>query len=283
MQRLFSNALKYYRRNGPKATLKRAVAYVSKDRKLIFSEIYKTNLWNDPESRSGYGSTLAATQGIRTHLPLLLAQLNLKNIIDAPCGDFNWMKLVPLSPGMHYAGIDIVPDLIADNTKKYATAQHRFLLADLTTDPLPQGDIVICRDCLFHLSYKEIFMFLKNFLASGTPFLLTTTIKNENDFQNTDIMAGQFRWIDLFAPPFSFPRDVAYRFDDFFRPANRKKCASGAGTRLKLFWMRRLTRSKFSSPHETKAGDANHRLFCFAFPLRRHSGKLSLRPPSVAR
>jgi hypothetical protein len=37
---------------------------------------------------------------------------------------------------MSYIGIDIVPDLIAENKRKYADPHHRFLLADITTDSL---------------------------------------------------------------------------------------------------------------------------------------------------
>ena len=68
-------------------------------------------------------------------------------------------------------GIDIVPDLISNNIKKYEDSQRRFILADLAVDPLPKGDIVLCRDCLFHFGYNDIFLFLENFISSGTPFL----------------------------------------------------------------------------------------------------------------
>jgi len=128
------------------------------------------------------------------------------------------MKLVKLDDDMRYTGIDIVPDLISANSAKYSSFQHRFLLADLTTDKFPIGDIVICRDCLFHLSEKDIFLFLTNFIASGTEFLLTTTHKNEDGFLNTDILTGEFRLVDLFSPPFSLPKEVFYRFDDFIPP-----------------------------------------------------------------
>ena len=70
----------------------------------------------------------------------------------------------------------------------------------------------MCRDCLIHLSNKDIFKFLRNFIASGTPFLLTSTYKNEANFSNEDILTGEVRSIDLFSPPFSLPSDVVYRF-----------------------------------------------------------------------
>ncbi|HEX9250467.1 MAG TPA: hypothetical protein VF856_13255, partial [Gemmatimonadaceae bacterium] len=40
-----------------------------------FERIYSTNLWSDPESRSGVGSTLDSTRVLRAELPIALRQL----------------------------------------------------------------------------------------------------------------------------------------------------------------------------------------------------------------
>jgi hypothetical protein len=215
---IFSKTIKFWRRNGLKLTFRRAISLLSKDRKYTFSEIYNKNLWDSSESASGAGSSELATREIRTHLPLIFSKWNLKNIIDAPCGDFNWMKLVKVDNDMHYTGIDIVPESIAANISKYSSFHTSFVLYDFTIDKIPTGDIVICRDCLFHLSNNDILLFLRNFIASGTEFLLTTTHKNEGSFLNTDILTGEFRLIDLFSSPFFLPQDVYYRFDDFLLP-----------------------------------------------------------------
>ncbi|MFL5523364.1 MAG: class I SAM-dependent methyltransferase, partial [Gemmatimonadaceae bacterium] len=37
-----------------------------------FERIYETNLWSDPESRSGVGSSLDATRVLRSELPRAL-------------------------------------------------------------------------------------------------------------------------------------------------------------------------------------------------------------------
>jgi hypothetical protein len=111
-----------------------------------------------------------------------------------------------------------VPDLIKENNMKYSNHQRRFILADIRTYPLPNSDILICRDLLLHLSYKDTFAFLRTFIKSEILFLLTSTDKNDAGYQNRDILTGEFRLIDLFSPPYSFPPDVAYRFDDFVPP-----------------------------------------------------------------
>src|SRR5262245_66529053 len=76
-----------------------------------FSAIYQNNSWRNSESVSGRGSTLARTSVLRETLPILLKELNCQCFLDAPCGDFNWMRQVGLD-GIQYVGIDIVADLI---------------------------------------------------------------------------------------------------------------------------------------------------------------------------
>jgi hypothetical protein len=72
--------------------------FLRRDAEVVFSEIYERNLWNDPESVSGRGSTLRRTTIIRRELPALLIDVGAKSLLDAPCGDFNWMRLTELGP-----------------------------------------------------------------------------------------------------------------------------------------------------------------------------------------
>jgi hypothetical protein len=183
-----------------------------------FSEIYEKGLWKGGESRSGAGSELAYTENLRFFLPILFEQFGIRTIVDAPCGDFHWMRLVPLLKEMSYVGLDIVPKAIAENRKRYEDDRRKFAVANITTDPLPTADLLICRDCLFHLTNKDIALLLQNFVASKSSYLLTSTHVNEGSFVNTDIDAGAFRLIDLFSEPFCFPRQVLYRIDDYVQP-----------------------------------------------------------------
>jgi hypothetical protein len=197
----------------------RAVKSLSKqDNSTIFAKIYEGNLWKSNESRSGAGSELANTANLIKLLPEVFERFKIQTIIDAPCGDFNWMKHVPMKSNLSYLGIDIVPDLIKSNQKNYGNEQYNFILADITKGPLPRADLLFCRDCLFHLPYKDIFLVLKNFVESDIPLLLTTTHINTNNFINTNIRVGSFRNIDLFAEPFCLPKDVHYRIEDFVMP-----------------------------------------------------------------
>jgi hypothetical protein len=190
----------------------------SRDYAARFSEIYEKGLWRRGKSRSGPGSELEYTESLRFFLPIVFERFGIRTIVDAPCGDFNWMRTVPLIKGMRYVGIDIVPQVIARNRKRYEDDRRTFAVANIITDPLPTADIVICRDCLFHLSNRDIVRVLQNFLASKSSYLLTNTHVNDGGFANTDISTGDFRRVDLFSAPFCLPKHVHYRIEDYVQP-----------------------------------------------------------------
>jgi len=86
----------------------------------IFTRFYKYNYWGSKESRSGFGSSFSSTENIRRNLPSLFKDYGIKKVLDAPCGDFNWMRhVVPIS-GIQYIGGDIVESLVCLNQRKYS-------------------------------------------------------------------------------------------------------------------------------------------------------------------
>lgn len=183
----------------------------------VFSEIYQTNAWLDPESVSGRGSTLARTNVIRSHLPMLLQELNADSLIDAACGDFNWMRYVDLG-SVKYVGVDIVPALIARNRQLYQTDQRTFAVQDITKDRLPNADVILCRDCLIHLSFKSTKAAISNFKKTSATYLLCTT--HTTVTENIDCPDGSWRNINLLLPPFNFQQPVK----SFVEDAELGKC-----------------------------------------------------------
>lgn len=168
----------------------------------IFTEIYKSNYWRGKESVSGSGSDSGQTLSIRLAIPTLVRKLQARSVLDAPCGDFNWMKDVDLS-GVDYVGADIVKEVVENNVSLYANERRSFTKLNILTDPLPDADLVICRDCLVHFSYEDAFKALQNICATNARFLLTTTFAGRS--ANIDIQTGRWRPINLQAPPFNFP------------------------------------------------------------------------------
>lgn len=168
-----------------------------------FERIYSTNLWSDPETRSGTGSSLDSTRVLREKLPAALRKLGTRVLLDAPCGDFTWMDRVDLS-GISYVGADIVPSIIAENERRFASESRRFVELDLTRDLLPDADVLLCRDCLVHLSYENIGRVFANIKRSKIRYILMTTFPGRGD--NKDVEDGDWRPLDFEAPPFDFPR-----------------------------------------------------------------------------
>jgi len=167
-----------------------------------FERIYETNLWADPETRSGVGSSLDSTRVVRDRLPAALRSLEARVLLDAPCGDFSWMQQVELGD-IKYIGGDIVPTIVAENQRRYASPLRRFVNLDLTSDQLPDADVLLCRDCLVHLSYANIAAVLANVARSRIGFILVTSFPGRGD--NKDVEDGDWRPLDFEAAPFSFP------------------------------------------------------------------------------
>lgn len=130
----------------------------------IFRAYYERRLWDSDESASGPGSTLVATENVRRELPRLLADLGAHSVLDMPCGDFAWMQHVDLG-GIQYIGADLVPAIINANLASFT---RDFRVLDLLRDPLPKADVVLCRDCLNHLSNAEIKIALRNIEGSAS-------------------------------------------------------------------------------------------------------------------
>ena len=170
-----------------------------------FERIYSTNLWSDPETRSGTGSSLDSTRVLRERLPAALRELHTRVLLDAPCGDFTWMDRVDLS-GIKYIGADIVPSIVRENERAYANSSRRFVELDLTRDALPVADVLLCRDCLVHLSYQNIGRVFDNIKRAGIRYILMTSFPGRGD--NKDVQDGDWRPLDFEAPPFDLQRPL---------------------------------------------------------------------------
>jgi hypothetical protein len=183
-----------------------------------FLAIYHGNLWGSVESVSGYGSTLQFTENLRDKLPKLFSDYSVKKVFDAPCGDFNWMKHLLRTVHVDYVGADIVSQLIATNQERYQSYRISFIHLNLITDDYPEADLMICRDCLSHLSYEDTKSLLQRFVDSRIHYLLTTTYRGSFGFENRDIETGAFRYIDLLRAPYNFPSPPLMVIDDWLPP-----------------------------------------------------------------
>ncbi|HTQ79669.1 MAG TPA: class I SAM-dependent methyltransferase [Thermoanaerobaculia bacterium] len=170
--------------------------------RAAFSRHYQENGWGEAETVSGPGSTLERTADIRRALPALVAELGVRTLLDAGCGDFHWFQTLSI-PLERYIGTEVVPELAAANQARFGNPERQFLALDVTRDRLPQVDLILCRDCLVHLKNGQVRAALRNFAQSGARYLLATTFTD--DRENRDIPLGGWRPLNLERPPFSLP------------------------------------------------------------------------------
>jgi hypothetical protein len=148
---------------------------------------------------------------LKVEVEKLLRKLNVVSVLDCACGDFNWMKYVSSSLlHIQYLGGDIVQDVIDANKTKYNYPNVRFQRLNIVQGPLPKADLVLCRDCLVHLSMPNIMKFFKNFVESKSSYLLMTSFTGPHR-GNANMAQGVYGWdaINFQKPPFNFPMPVA--------------------------------------------------------------------------
>ena len=168
----------------------------------VFEKIYRENIWQSQETKSGLGSTLEATSVLRDALPAVLADLEVRSLLDLPCGDFHWMRHVELGLD-RYIGADIVADLVVSLQEEFGDARRRFMRLDLCNDPLPTVDVILCRDVFLHLATDYIVASLKNVRAARPRYLMASTYPDTRF--NVNIQTGMARPVNLCLPPIGLP------------------------------------------------------------------------------
>jgi len=177
------------------------------DLRQRFQRIHETNLWGAADSVSGLGSEADATAVLRNELPLLLRELGVTSLLDAPCGDAGWINKTDLGAAFTVLHGEGVQDAALRERAGRGEIGGDYRLADITRDPLPRADAILCRDCLVHLSFANIARAIANFRRSGATWLITTTFPDWHD--NLDCEDGDWRALNFCRPPFDWPAPTA--------------------------------------------------------------------------
>ncbi|MCL4229391.1 methyltransferase domain-containing protein [Candidatus Dependentiae bacterium] len=180
---------------------------MSQHRACIFEHIYTTNCWGSCETRSGTGSEILHTREIRMLVPAILKALGVKTLLDAGCGECNWIKEAKDLDLDLYIGADVVPSMVEINRQRFGDDMHCFLHLDIVSEKLPKADAILCRDCLAHMSHADILSSLRNFKRSGAKYLIATNYPNIK--KNTvDVGTGGYYPINLLEAPFNLPQPI---------------------------------------------------------------------------
>jgi SAM-dependent methyltransferase len=176
-----------------------------------FREAYESRAWvtgTSQRSLSGQGSEARAARSIVEELPAMLAGLGCQTLLDVGCGDWNWMREIHLPCA--YVGIDIVPEVI-EADRRFERPGVTFAIGDAIQGPLPAADVVLCREVLFHLSFRDGLSALANIRMAGQWLLATS---DTEIWFNSDIASGDYRRINLERVPYRLPRPRAVILDD---------------------------------------------------------------------
>lgn len=150
---------------------------------------------------------LVIKAGTISYLNKLIERYNIKSISDCPCGLYeNWIfKLDLPKKDVKYIGYDINPSAIKRNKKMFSEID--FVKFNMCNEILPKTDLIICRDCLFHLPNDFIIETLNNFKKSKSTYLLATSqdqIKVNLDLSPNELKVGAGnRCINLEIEPFN--------------------------------------------------------------------------------
>lgn len=163
--------------------------------------------WYSPEllANDSGASSVSGTALLRGLLIDLFQQHNIQSVFDAGCNDCNWASL--LCQHVNYQGGDISESLIADARSRYPMLDLQ--VHDITTDPLPAVDLLLCRDVAIHLNTQHKQQLWINWYRSHIPWILITHHYDQNNNQEVDYHNGfPFAFVNWQATPWHFPEPV---------------------------------------------------------------------------
>ncbi|CAG2129196.1 hypothetical protein LMG31506_00606 [Cupriavidus yeoncheonensis] len=182
----------------------------------VFTHVYETGAWGVAEDQSGFysGSSSHDPKIVEPYVEAVTAYLTAMperpSVVDLGCGDFNVGKRLRAVCG-RYIGCDVVDAAVQSNRTRFADLDVDFRCVDITTDPLPPGDIVFLRQVLDHLDNARIATVLSK-LGPYKVLVLTEYLPQSANFTpNLDktigshlrLFGAQPSGLVLTAPPFN--------------------------------------------------------------------------------
>jgi hypothetical protein len=182
-------------------------------RASIFENIWDTGVWQSGDSKSGPGSTVWYTKGVREFLPKIVKKYNITSLLDSPCGDFNWMKYTRFPEGFEYVGVDVLNKAIVKNrAENEENDMYGFYQTDIVVyPPYKSFDLIFTRDTMQHLSNADRERILANYENSGAKYLCASYYTGTWD--NSDGQTAQTRNLNLLQHPYNFPEPLEVLVD----------------------------------------------------------------------
>lgn len=184
----------------------------------VFAEIYRDAQWGrntQGAGHSGKGSTLRSTLIYRTFLQQFLKDNEIRSVVDAGCGDWEFSQALDWS-GIDYKGFDIVESVIAHDKQKFARPNIQFFVGNFVEMDLPRADLLICKHVLQHLPTRDVQTFI-NQVTKYKHVLLTNSVDPVTmSAVNRDIVVGNYRRLDPTTAPFNLSGAKVLTYRDEF-------------------------------------------------------------------
>jgi len=184
-----------------------------------FATIYREGYWGSGQSAPFDSGTGSASTHAALYCQLIhrfISERQVHTVVDLGCGDFRIGKEIT-SCAVNYIGVDIVPELIAHLRNDHGSQHVTFECLDATVDPLPQGDLVLVRQVLQHLTNTEIQSVLKQVchfkyavVTEHVP-ICEDVIPNRDKVHGPDIRLYSNSGVFLDQPPFRLPSEELLR------------------------------------------------------------------------
>ena len=173
-----------------------------------FEDIYKNAVWGesaDPTSEvkgtSGTGSNLESTLYWRMFLARFLKANHITSVVDAGCGDWEFSHTIDWT-GIDYKGFDIVDSVVQADKKKYEAPNIHFFTQNMIESELPPADLLISKHVLQHLPNEAVAKFIPQFAKYKHVLIVNGVNPITLSSDNPDIVPGDYRDLDITAPPF---------------------------------------------------------------------------------
>jgi len=189
----------------------------------IFDSIYRYHWWI---FGSGTGSISAFNRPFIDYVnDFLRSHTEVHTVVDIGCGDWQIAQHFDLR-NREYIGCDVSAVILEKTRTRFAAPRRRFVHLDAVTDELPDGDLVIVKDVLHHLSNANV----SSILSKLARYKYTIV---QNDIyavphKNSDINNGGFRPLDITTLPFNAPfyRTATYT-ESLRKPLNMARLLVG--------------------------------------------------------
>ena len=171
-----------------------------------FRRIYSEREWGQG---SGPGSSPANTIEYRAFIQRFIEANAVRTVTDLGCGDWQFSRFIDWSQ-VDYLGLDIVPEVVAQNRERFALPHIRFDVLE-AIDELPGGDLLLAKEVLQHLPNETIAAYLTA-IRQRYRFALMTNAIEPASLVNQQIAPGGFRPIRLQNPPFNAAGAVVFAY-----------------------------------------------------------------------